>query len=109
MPFLTDKELPGGKLREVPRITLEATPRGYKATMTDYLLSMKLVVEFLHIEQIFDALEAGFRNPKALWVEVKSGEGYKLRKEEERKRLAAQSDELYNAAKGGGRRPLGDQ
>lgn len=105
--FLTDRELPGGKRREVPRVTVVAISGGWRATITCYLLSMKFEVDFRHLHQIYDALGTAFTNPDAKWVEIAAGEGAKLRKEEERKRLAAQSDEVYDAVKGGRKGPLG--
>lgn len=105
MAFLTDREFPGGKTREVPRVALVATQSGWKATLTDYTLSMAYTVEFRHISQLLDALSTGFTDPDARWVPVKVGDGYKARKEEERKMLETRPDEVYHAAKGGRKEP----
>lgn len=105
MAFLTDRELPGGKSRDVPRIMLSAVPGGFKAVLTDYLLSMKFEVEFRYLHQLIPALATAWTNPNARWIPVAVGEGHKIRKEEERKRLAGKSDEVYDAVKGGRKDP----
>lgn len=104
--FLTDRSLPGGKSREVPRLSIAATPKGFKATLTDYTLSMAYDVEFRHFEQLLEALTTGFTANCLGWRPVMVGEAYKARKEIERKQLESNPDEVYNAAKTGGKRPL---
>jgi len=88
MASLTDRQTPRGKSREVSRISLAATKVGFKATLTDYLISMKLTVEFLHWNELGLALEEGILGKRGFWTPVKQGEAWTKRKEEEKKKLA---------------------
>ena len=87
MSSLTDRQTPKGKKREVARISLVATKTGFRATLTDYLISMKLTVDFPRLENIMQALEDGIEGRLGWWDEVKSGEGWARRKADETKRL----------------------
>jgi hypothetical protein len=88
MAALTDRQTPRGKTREVARVSLAATKTGFRATLTDYLLSMKLTVDFVNLCDMPQALEQGINGNRGFWTEVKSGEGYQKRKEDEKKKLA---------------------
>lgn len=101
LEFATDRQFPGGKTREVPRIALEALPDGWRLSVSDYNLSMKGVVDFRYLEEIFDAWEDLQLGKRGRWMEIKSGEGYKRRKAEEERQLASNPDEMYTLAKGG--------
>jgi hypothetical protein len=102
LAFATDRQFPGGKTREVPRIALEALSDGWRLSVSDYNLSMKGIVEFRHLEELFSAWEDLQLGRRGKWVEIKSGEGYKRRKAEEERQLASRPDEMYTLAKGGG-------
>lgn len=82
---LTDRETPKGKSREVARLSIVATKIGFRATLTDYLLSMKLTVDFPYLEMLFRALEDGIAGKVGWWDPVKSGEGYARKRSEEQK------------------------
>ncbi len=88
MASLTDRQTPRGKSREVSRISLAATKTGFRATMTDYLISMKLTVDFLFFEDLGRALEEGILGKRGFWTPVKQGEAWSKRKEDEKKKLA---------------------
>jgi len=100
--FLTDRQYPGGKSREVPRITLEATETGWRVVVTDYNLSVKLTHEFEHLSDFVNQLASCWLRKRGRWQATKSGEGYKRRKANEDSELAKRPDELYHLAKGGG-------
>lgn len=88
MASLTDRQTPRGKSREVSRISLAATKLGFRATLTDYLISMKLTVEFSFLDELPLALEQGILGIRGSWVPVKQGEAWNKRKEDEKKKLA---------------------
>lgn len=100
--FLTDRQFPGGKTREVPRVSLEALSDGWRLSVSDYNLSVKGTVEFPLLRDLWGSFEALMKGRRGKWVEIKSGEGYKRRKAEEERQLASRPDELYTLAKGGG-------
>ena len=91
MALLTDKQTPKGRSREVARVGLAATPTGFRATLTDYLMSMKLTVDFERLLDMPKALEEGINGKRGFWTEVKAGEGYQIRKAEEKKALERSS------------------
>jgi hypothetical protein len=87
MASLTDRETPKGKAREGARISLAATKNGFRVTLSDYLISMKLTVDIRYLEDIFKALEHGITSADANWTDMKAGEAYNKRKSDEAKRL----------------------
>lgn len=99
--FLTDRQTPAGKSLEVPRLTLEATPEGWKATVQHYTLSLKFTRNFDYLHEIWAELEKAF-NSRRGWMATKTGEAAKRRQAEETSNLTKHPDELYNLAKGGG-------
>lgn len=99
--FLTDRQFPGGKTREVPRVTIESQPDGFRLTATDYNLSVKGTVDFEFAADWLKAFEDLIEGRRGKWIEVKSGDGYKRRKAEEERQLATNPDALYTLAKGG--------
>jgi hypothetical protein len=102
--YLTERETPGTKKREVPKTVIEATPIGWKATITDYTLSYKLAIEFSHLADFWATLENALAGKGGMWSEAQCGEAHKARKAEENLRLKDAPDPLYNAAKGRERR-----
>jgi hypothetical protein len=100
LAFLTDRELPGGKRRDVPKLLLEATPQGWKAVLTDYTLSYKCTIEFRHFSELLETLEMAFAGKAGSWQESQAGEGAKARKQAEQERLKDAPDPLYNMARG---------
>lgn len=89
--WMTKREFPSGKRRDVSRIQLVCTEHGFKATITDYNLSMAYDAVSETLEGLFTALETGWLPNARGWREVKSGAGYLARKEEERKKLAGKN------------------
>jgi hypothetical protein len=87
MASLTDRQTPKGKSREGARISLAATKTGFRVTLSDYLISMKLTVDVDHLEDIFQALEDGISRRRGFWQDMKAGEAYNRKKSDEAKRL----------------------
>ena len=102
LAFLTDRSTPGGKTLEVPRLTLEATPEGWKGTLQHYTLSVKLVVNVDYLHELFDEMERRFDRNARGWSATKTGEAAKRRQADEASNLAKHRDRLYDLAKGGG-------
>lgn len=94
MGFLTDKVINGVKSREVARLVINATPGGFTASLVDFTLSYKLTVRCDNLEEVFSHLELGIEGGIGEWTEVKQGEGYHKRREEERKLLEKRNLEI---------------
>lgn len=85
MASMTDRQTPKGKSREVARVSIVATKIGFRATLTDYLISMKLTVDFPYLEMLFQALEDGIKGKVGWWDPVKAGEAYNRMRSDEAK------------------------
>jgi hypothetical protein len=86
MHFLCNRTTDGIQSREIPRLTLSATPDGFTVTVSDYTLSYAVFTSFQHIEELLPALEKAIQK-RSCWKPIKVGDGYAKRKAEEKKKL----------------------
>ena len=100
--FLTSRCLPGGKRREVPRITLEATEKGWRASLCDYTLSVKGTREFEHFHDMAEALAGLFERGALGWSQMRAGEAWKKIKADEQRNRIDEKEEIWKIAMGGG-------
>lgn len=72
--LLTQRVGAKGRAKQPATVRIEATPTGFRATLSDLTLSVALSVESEHIEGLWAALERGIRDPRAPWRELRHGE-----------------------------------
>lgn len=72
--LLTQRVGLSGRSKQTASIRIEATPTGFRATLSDLTLSVALTVDFEHLNDAYDALERAIRNPAAPWRDLKHGE-----------------------------------
>jgi hypothetical protein len=72
--LLTQRVGAKGRAKQPATVRIEATPTGFRATLSDLTLSVALSVESEYIEGLWAALERGIRDAKAPWRELRHGE-----------------------------------
>jgi len=85
--WMTAREYPSGKTRDVARMSIVATETGFKVSITDYDQSMACDAESDTLEGLFKALEAKWSPGATGWRECRSGKGYERRRSKERRDL----------------------
>jgi hypothetical protein len=91
---LTDRVFPSGKSRDCATVRIEATPLGWRVTLTDLSIGYKISAESETLYSIWDGLEAALAADKAPWTPVAYGEAAQERRARERSRLEGTKNDL---------------
>jgi hypothetical protein len=93
MHWLCDRSWNQRDIRELPRVSIQATRHGFTLTMSAYAEAKKAPIRCRHLGELFDALEAFLRDPDAAWEDLTVGSGAQFLKGERKKLDKGEEDE----------------